>query len=223
LFIGAAAVGALAAPAAAQYYPQQQGYAYPQQGYAYPQQGYAYPQQGYAYPQQGYAYPQQGYAYPQQGGIAGIINQLLGGNRYNVTDRQAITQCAAAAQAQAGAQYRPSGAYGAYGQQPYGQAYGQPYGGYANNAYSNARVTGITQVERLRSGLRVSGTINSGMMARQGGYGAYGGGYGAYGGQYANPAYAVQSSDLMFRCNVDYRGAVTNLRLRRNPSYRPGY
>jgi hypothetical protein len=219
LLAATAAAGIVATPAAAQYYPQQ----YPPQ--AYPQQGYAYPQQGY--PQQGY--PQQGY--PQQGGIAGIINQLLGGNRYSVTDRQAITQCAAAAQAQAASQYRanPYGAYGqqpygAYGQQPYGQAYGQPYGGYGN-AQSSARVTGITNVERRQSGLRVSGTIDSGMMMnRQSGYGAYGAPYGnAYGNPYANnPAYAAQTSDLMFRCNVDYRGAVTNLRIRRNPSYRPG-
>src|SRR4051794_39069241 len=44
-----AAAGALAVPAAAQYYPQQYQ---PQQQYQYPQQGY--PQQ--AYPQQGYGY-----------------------------------------------------------------------------------------------------------------------------------------------------------------------
>src|SRR5438270_432725 len=52
----AAAAGALAVPAAAQYYPQQ--YQYPQQ--TYPQQGY--PQQTYpGYPKQGYGY-NQGYA-----------------------------------------------------------------------------------------------------------------------------------------------------------------
>lgn len=211
LFIGAAAVGALAAPEAAQYYPQQ---TYPQ---TYPQPSYSYPQQGYAYPNPGYAYPQ------QQGGIAAIIGQLLG-NRYSVTDRQAVTQCATAAQAQVAAQYRGNTGYGAYGQQPYGQAYGNPYGqqyGGYGNAYGTARVTAITNVERRQSGLRVSGVINSGMMGPQGGYGGYGG-YGAYGGQSASP-YAAQGGDLTFRCNVDYRGAVTNLRLRRNPAYRPGY
>lgn len=190
LAAGAAAMGglALAAPAAAQApYP----YAYPPQ--AYPQQ------QAYPYAPQ---YPgQQGYA---QNPVGAIINQLLG-NRYNVTDRTAITQCAAAAQAQAAAQYRPNG---------YGQGYqnhqGYPgYGGY-NNAYGSARVTGITSVERRQNGLRVAGLMSSGMSS----------GYGGYGGQGYNPAYAQMANDLSFRCNVDYRGAVTNVRVRRNATYR---
>jgi hypothetical protein len=48
-----------------------------------------------------------------------------------------------------------------------------------------------------------------------------GGGYGAYGGQsaYQNQGYAGQG-DVSFRCNVDYRGAVTNIRIGRNDSYR---
>src|SRR6478672_12043157 len=81
LLAGAAAIGALAAPAAAQYYPQP---AYPQQ---YPQ----YPQ----YPQQTYPGYPQGYGYNQGTGnpVTDIIDQLLG-NRYNVTDRQAVRQCA---------------------------------------------------------------------------------------------------------------------------------
>jgi hypothetical protein len=186
-------------------------------------------------------YPQQGY---QQGGIAGIINQLLGGNTsYQANDRNAITQCAAAAQQQAAAQYRPR----AYGQQPYPQGYGQqPYNNYPqqqyNNGYSSARVTAITNVERRRNGLRVTGLIDSGM-----GYGAQGynpNGYNqnayprpgypqpgypqpgypqpGYGQQqgYGN-AYGQAQGDLSFRCNVDYRGAVTGLRI--TPNQQPVY
>src|SRR4051794_3742567 len=93
ILTAAATLGALAAPAAAQYYPQYPQYpqqTYPQQ--TYPQQ--TYPQQGY--PQQGY--PQQGYPYgynQRYGGnpVTDIIDQLLG-NRYSVTDRQAVRQCA---------------------------------------------------------------------------------------------------------------------------------
>ena len=193
----AAAIGGLSAPAVAQYYPQPQ---YPQQTYPqyqYPQVQYpqAYPQTGYAYPGQP-VYGQQGYGqqgYGQQNVVGAIINQLLG-NRYNVTDRTAVTQCATAAQAQAAARYRPNG---------YGQPYGQSY-----NAYNSARVTGITNVERRNRGLRVSGLMSSGTTGR------------GWGNQGYNPAYANVQSDLTFRCNVDYRGAVTNVRVNRNNAYR---
>jgi hypothetical protein len=212
LLVGAAAISGIALPAAAQ-----TGYQYPQQ--PYPQQSYpGYPQQGY--PQQGY--PQQGYG--QQGGIAGIINQLLG-NRYQNNDRAAVTQCAAAAQQQAAAQYQPRYPQG-YGRQPYG-GYPQQY----NNGYGMARVTAITNVERRRNGLRVTGTMDSGMgYANQGypqqgypqGYGQQGYGQQGYGQQgYGQQGYAGQGyvgGDLTFRCNVDYRGAVTNLRVSRNRS-----
>jgi hypothetical protein len=179
----AAALGCVAAPAAAQYYPQQ----YPQP--AYPQQ--AYPQQ--AYPQQyGQGYP--GYGYDQgyaQNPVSAIIDQLLG-NRYNVTDRQAVAQCASAAMAQASAQYG--------GGSGYNNGYGNAYGGGYNRGYSNLRVTSITDVQRRSNGLRVSGTMSSG----------YGGQYGSQYG-YQNRGYGAQQ--LSFRCNVDYRGAVTNIRI----------
>jgi hypothetical protein len=210
----AAIIGGFALPAAAQ-----TGYQYPQQ--SYPNQGYAPPgyQQGYA--QQGYqqGYGQQGYG---QQGIAGIIGQLLG-NRYQNNDRSAVTQCAAAAQQQAAAQYRPRYQQG-YGQQPYG---GYPQQQYANG-YGMARVTAITNIERRRSGLRVTGMMDSGMgYSGQGfpgqgypqpGYGqqGYGQGYGnAYGSPYGQ---AQAGGDLTFRCSVDYRGAVTNLRVTPNRS-----
>ena len=168
----AAAIAALSAPVAAQ-------------------SAYGYQQ---SYPQQGYGYPQQGYA---QNPIGQVIDQLLG-NRYNVTDRQAIRQCASAAMQQAGAQY--GSGYGAQGQR-YGQQYGQGY-----NRYAAMRVTAITDVQRRPNGLRVSGLLDSG---------------GAYRGQYGNQAYqnrGYAGGDLSFRCNVDYRGQVTNVRVGGNNS-----
>ena len=177
------------------------------------QSPYQYP---YPYPQQGYP---QGQYYPQQpqGGIGQIIGQLLG-NRYQANDRYAVERCATAAMAQANARFR-TGAYG----QGYGQGYGYPNQGYGygNQGYypqASMRVTAITEVQRRNNGLRVSGLLDS-----RGGYGAYGQSpYGnAYG--YQGQRYAAQG-DLTFRCNVDYRGAVTNVRVRRNQSaYRQGY
>jgi hypothetical protein len=191
-----AAAGALAVPAIAQ------------QPYAYPQQNY--PVQ--TYPPQ--AYPP-GYATPDQGTsiIGQIVDQLLG-NRYTVSDRTAVGRCASAALTQAERQYRAYG-YNGYGQQygePDGQSYNQQRG--YNNGYAQMRVTAITGVQRRsNNSLRVSGLIASGT-----GYGGYGGQYGNQG--HADPRYA-QTADLSFRCNVDYRGAVSGLRVSRyNAEYR---
>jgi hypothetical protein len=205
LLSAAAAVGAMAVPAAAQ-----QPYAYP---YAQP-----VPQ---PYPgQPGYGYQQPGYG--QQYGtnpVEQIINQLLGSNtQYTVSDRTQVSRCATAALAQAERQYRPR--YGAYGQQGY--AYGQqgydpryPNTGY-NNAYSQMRVTAITKVERRRyNSLRVTGLISSGAYAQP-----YGNAYGYQGQGYTDPRYA-QQPDLSFRCTVDSRGAVSSVRVSRyNAAYR---
>jgi hypothetical protein len=204
-----AANGALAAPAAAQYapqvYPQYQQPGYPaygqqpapapgQPGYAYTQQGSAQP--GYAYGQQGYAQP--GYGYGQQSyaqnPVASIIDQLLG-NRYNVTDRTAVSRCASAAMTQAAARYGNGYA---------NNGYDQRYGGY--NRAAAMRVTSITSVQRRTNGLRVSGMMTSGYG------GQYGNQYGYQNGnRYQNGAYA--GSNVSFRCNVDYRGQVTNSRI----------
>jgi hypothetical protein len=190
----AAAVGGVAAPLAAQNpYP----YGYPQQvPQPYPSQpGYGYGQPGYGQP--GYGYGQQGYA---QNPIQQIVDGLLG-NRYNVTDRQAVSQCASAAIIRAQSQY--GSGYGAY-EQRYGDQYGQGY-----NRYQPMRVTAITDVQRRGNGLRVSGMMSSG---------------GAFGRQYGNP-YPYQNrfyarGDLSFRCSVDYRGQVTGLRVRPADAYR---
>jgi hypothetical protein len=175
----AAAIGGVSAPLAAQS-------AYP---YSYQQAPQPYPgQPGYGY-QQGYA--PQGYA---QNPVGQIIDSLLG-NRYNVTDRQAVSQCASAAMTQAAAQYGNNG---------YDRGYGN--NGY-NRGYNGAmRVTSITDVQRRNNGLRVSGTMSSGYGGNNGGQ---------YG--YQNRNYA--RGDVTFRCNVDYRGAVTNVRIGRNMAY----
>ena len=185
----AAAIGALSAPAAAQSsypyqsYPVQAPQPYPgQPGYGYSQQ--AFP--GYTQPGVAYGYGQQGYA---QNPIQQVIDGLLG-NRYNVTDRQAVSRCASAAMTQAAAQY--------------GNGYNRGYGnnGY-NRGYNGAmRVTSITDVQRRNNGLRISGMMSSG-----------------YGGQYGYQNRNYSAGDVSFRCNVDYRGAVTNVRLGRNMAY----
>jgi len=199
---GVAAVGALAAPAAAQNpYP----YGYQQQ---YPQYQQTYPPQAYPGYNQGYGYTQRTTGNP----VTDIIDSLLG-NRYNVTDRQAIRQCANAARAQAAQQYGGG----------YNNAYGNGYNnGYRQQAYAgaNLRVTSITEVQRRSGGLRVSGTMGSGA--------GYGGQYG-YQNQYQN-GYQDQNQDgyrnrgyanasLSFRCNVAYNGAVTGIRIRPANAY----
>jgi hypothetical protein len=185
--------GGLAAPAAAQYpypqpqpYPQQYPQPYPQQ---YPPQGYpqpGYPQPGYpqpGYPQQGY--PDQQYGYGQnQGVLGGIIDSLIG-NRWGVSDRQAIRQCTFAAVNQAEGQYRPY----------FRGNFRRPYQGY--NGY--IRVSQITDVQRRSAGrVRVRGLLDTGL----------------YRTQPWNPGYGNQG-DLSFRCDVDGRGYVSNVRIDR--------
>ena len=112
-----------------------------------------------------------------------MIGQVLGGGRYGAygqgNDRVAVDQCARAVEARVSQDNR-RGVYGrwnqGYGNQGYGnQAYGnQGYGnqGY-NQAYGTAQVVGITNVQRVRNGLKVSGLIDTRMGANLGGYGQY--------------------------------------------------
>jgi hypothetical protein len=153
-------------------------------------------------------YPQAspGYGYPYQGHgpnvIQQIIDQLLG-NRYSVSDRNLVSRCASAALAQAQRQYP----YGAYG-----RGYPQPYaGGQRNYPVAMMRVAAITEVQRRSSGLRVRGLIDSG----------YGSPYAYPSGNqpYVDPRYA-RIGDLTFRCDVDYRGTISNVRIGRNTAYR---
>ena len=113
-------------------------------------------------------------------------------------------------------QYKPRlrgrGVINGYG----GQSKIQPqgYNGYAYNQ-SSARVLGVTSVERRSSnGLRVRGVATA--RAHQAGYGGYAGqgGYSPYGG-YGGYA-PQQTGELTFKCNIDYRGYVTDVDLDRN-------
>ena len=167
-FASLVAAAALVSPAAAaQYYPQ-----YPQ---PYPSQPYGQPVPTYPYPGQPYPgqpYPGQPYG-NDQSAVGAIIDGLIG-NRYDVSDRQAIRQCAFAAVERA----RGGGYAG---------------GGYAGGGYNNfARVTAITDVERRTFGVRVRGLLATGRSGYNGGYGR---------------------GDVGFRCDVDYRGYVRNVRL----------
>jgi hypothetical protein len=148
---------------------------------------------------------------------------------------------AIAASAPAAAQYAPYNPYYAqqYGySQPYGyNAYG--YGGVNTNVAAqqcsaavqnrlmnrtsigsilgaalgvntSGRVLSVSQVTPRNNGtVRVRGYASSGRYASNG-YGPYGvGAYGAAGYGYANQA------DLSFRCDVDYRGYVRSVDIRR--------
>jgi hypothetical protein len=72
-----------------------------------------------------------------------------------------------------------------------------PYAYQGYNGY--VRVTAITDVSRRNNGVRVRGLLDT----ARGGYG--------------NGAY---NSDLEFRCDVDYRGYVYNLRISRSRNWR---
>ena len=122
-----------------------------------------------------------------------MIDGLLG-NRYNSADRGAVHRCADAALGEAWQQYRPYG--GGYGQ-------GSGYAGYGHGNQPQMRVTAITAVDRRSSGLRVRGLISSGML------------YGERHPDQRNP----QVGDLTFRCDVDYRGRVWDVRINRNPEF----
>jgi hypothetical protein len=195
----AAAIGSFAAPAAAQDYPQQP---------AYPQSSPQDEQQGF------------GQQASSQSPIQSIIDGLLG-NRYNGTDRQAVSQCASAAMTQATTQYGENGYAGSDGYAGYAGAYrpgaiGVP--GYPGIATS-MRVSAITAVQRRSDGMRVKGLIDSGVHYR-GGYGgqAY---QGAGAGGQAYAARYPRHDDLSFRCNLDNRGIVTSMRVdRNNATYR---
>lgn len=157
---------------------------------------YPYP---YPYPQQPYppAYP---YGYPGQPypGTGTILDQLL--RPYGVNERTAIRQCADAAVAQARNEYRGYGYNQNYGGYPPGYPYGQ---GIAAPAM---RVTAITSVERRSNGLRVRGLLDSGFYGYNQRYPGY------------NQGYAT--GDLTFRCTVDWRGYVSDVRIRRNDNWR---
>ena len=76
------------------------------------------------------------------------------------------------------------------------------------NNYSNARVLTVTQVNQRRNSVRVRGLASSGRMAAYNNpYGV--GAYGMLGSNYGTAA------DLSFSCNVDYRGFVRDVDIKR--------
>lgn len=77
--------------------------------------------------------------------IGGIVDALIG-NRYNVSDRQAIRRCSFAAVEQAENQYRPY-----FGNAPFA------YSGYRGHV----RVSAITDVNRKFGGVRVKGLLDT--------------------------------------------------------------
>ena len=172
-------------------------------------------------------YPGYGYGYGNGGNVIGqVLNQVLGGSQYGygygVNSQAAVQRCAAAVEQRINRDYGygyGSGGYGGYG------GY-NGYGGYSGYGYAsgagNARVLAVTSVERRsNNGLRVRGVATANAYA-SGGYGSpYAGGYGGYGtyGGYAPQA----SGELTFKCNVDYRGYISNIDLDRNSYASYGY
>jgi hypothetical protein len=168
---------------------------------------------------------QYGYGYPQNngGGVVGaIVNAVTGGGYgqypmgnygYNqVSQRQLVQQCAAAAEQRIAGTYRGQG-YGAYNGNGYQNGYGQQGYGYQNQ--NGARVLGVTSVEaRPNGGLRVRGVATSGAYGQQ----AYGQ-QGYYGQNRANA-----QADLSFNCKVSARGQITDVNIaRNNVRYSRGY
>jgi hypothetical protein len=162
-------------------------------------------------------YNQYGNQYGNNGGgvVGAVIDSVLGGGRYGAygqgNDRVGVDQCARAAEARVSNDFR-SGRYNAYNRN-------QAYNGYGNQGFRQARVVGITGVQRNSNGLRVTGVLESGMGYR----GGYSQGYGNQGYDprngnqgYGNQGYNAQSADLRFSCRVDYRGRVTSLDIKRN-------
>ena len=146
-----------------------------------------------------------GYGYGGGGDVVGqVLGNILGGNRYGYgqNDRYLVDRCAAAVQQRIDRQYGYNGGYSPYG--------------YNNYAYGNARVLGISRVERRSSGLRVRGVATANANAGYG-YNPYGGGYGGGYGGYAQP-----TGELTFKCNIDFRGRITDIDLDRS-NYAYGY
>jgi hypothetical protein len=167
-----------------------------------------------------------GYGYGSGNVLGQVLSQVLGGSQYGygygINSQAAVQRCAAAVEQRINRDYGyRSNAYGYGG---YGGYSG--YGGYGYNGYAagNARVLGVTSVERrTNGGLRVRGVATANAYAS--GYGnPYGGGYGGYGGYSTYGGYAPQAAaELSFKCNVDYRGYISDIDLDRNSYSNYGY
>ena len=119
---------------------------------------------------------------------APALAQYYGYGGYGVNTGYAAQQCTAAVQSRLYNRTGISGVLGAL---------------LGANTYSSARVLNVTQVVPRGSTIRVRGLATSGRYASNG-YGPYGvGAYGALG-------YGYQP-DLSFRCDVDYRGFISDV------------
>ena len=120
-------------------------------------------------------------------------NQYNRYNSYGVNPSTAASQCTAAVQNRL------------YNRTSLGSILGSLVG-IPTNSYG--RVLSVTRETPTRTGMRINGLASSGRYASNA-YGPYGvGAYGALG--YANAA-----ADLSWRCDVDYRGYVRNVDIRR--------
>lgn len=151
-----------------------------------------------------------GYGYGSGGGLGAVIESILGGQRYayGADNSMLVNQCVAAVTNQIERSYAYN-RYGPYGQGAYG-AYGYGYAG------SNARVLGITDVDRRSNRLRVRGIATANAQAAPYGYDRrYDNRYGNY-GRYG---YAQPTAELSFKCDIDYRGRIRDIDLDRNNRY----
>lgn len=153
----------------------------------------------YGYPYNANPYS---YAYPNTG------------PRYSADTQVKLDQCAADVEQRINSASSPYGGYAPYGYQaPYGYPApgyampGYPAPGYAApygyNGYGNGRVVGIHSIERLgNDGLRIRGVATGGMAYAPNGY-------------YRAPG----QPDLRFKCDIDFRGYVTDVDLRQNTNF----
>jgi hypothetical protein len=139
-------------------------------------------------------YAQRGYTQPYgYGSQYGYGNQAYGNQAYGMNTSVATQQCTAAVQSRL------------YNRNSIGGILGAVLG-----SNTTGRVVGVTAVQPRGNGLiRVSGVASSGRYARNNS-GPYG--VGAYGALGYNSASAA---DLSFRCDVDPRGYVRNVKINR--------
>jgi hypothetical protein len=143
-------------------------------------------------------------------------NAYYGRGDYNI-ERQAVQQCAVAAEQRINSRYAGG----------YNNGYNQPYGGYNQGyGYNGAgafRVAQIDRVNRTKNGnMRVYGLATN--AAYQGNYGQPYGGYNQPYGGYSQPyggynqpygGYNQAQANFRFDCKYDRSGRITDLKVNR--------
>jgi hypothetical protein len=138
-------------------------------------------------------YPHQ--ATPGDPTVESVITKLIG-TGFNETERAAVQRCGSAAMQQAAVQYWPWPDSNFYRSDLQRSPDGQGI-----NVAAQMRITAISEVQRRKYGVHVSGLID----ARAG--------YPLYGPVYGNLFNVYGAADsLSFSCNVDFSGIVSNLR-----------